>query len=143
MVVVLCNEALRIVYANGAARDLFGDGRKLDGEDFNAILAAAPPAFREAIERETATIFSVEKPKRTQPCRRPAGRAGDVPPGPALLPAQHAAAHPVHPQAADARDPAQGGGHLEANHPGDQPRDQQLAGADLVADSFGPVNAAE
>ncbi len=60
MAVVLCNEALRIVYANGAARDLFGGGRKLDGEDFHAILARAPAAFREAIERETDTIFSVE-----------------------------------------------------------------------------------
>ena len=60
MAVVLCNEALRIVYANGAARDLFGGGRKLDGEDFRAILARAPAAFREAIERETDTIFSVE-----------------------------------------------------------------------------------
>jgi PAS domain-containing protein len=46
MAVVLCNEALRIVYANGAARDLFGGGRKLDGQDFRAILAAAPAAFR-------------------------------------------------------------------------------------------------
>jgi two-component system, NtrC family, nitrogen regulation sensor histidine kinase NtrY len=60
MAVVLCNEALRIVYANGAARDLFGGGRKLDGQDFHAILARAPAAFREAIERETDTIFSVE-----------------------------------------------------------------------------------
>ena len=62
MAVVLCNEALRIVYANGAARDLFGGGRKLDGQDFRAILAAAPPAFRQAIEQETDAIFSVEKP---------------------------------------------------------------------------------
>jgi two-component system nitrogen regulation sensor histidine kinase NtrY len=60
MAVVLCNEALRIVYANGAARELFGGGRKLDGQDFHAILARAPAAFREAIERETDTIFSVE-----------------------------------------------------------------------------------
>jgi nitrogen fixation/metabolism regulation signal transduction histidine kinase len=60
MVIVLCNEALRIVYANGAARELFGGGRKLDGEDFRAILAAAPAAFRQAIEQETDTIFSVE-----------------------------------------------------------------------------------
>jgi nitrogen fixation/metabolism regulation signal transduction histidine kinase len=60
MAIVLCNEAMRIVYANGAARELFGAGRKLDGEDFRAILALAPPAFREAIERETDTIFSVE-----------------------------------------------------------------------------------
>jgi nitrogen fixation/metabolism regulation signal transduction histidine kinase len=63
MAVVLCNEALRIVYANGAARELFGDGRKLDGQDFRAILAAAPAAFRQAIEQETDTIFSVEKPE--------------------------------------------------------------------------------
>jgi two-component system, NtrC family, nitrogen regulation sensor histidine kinase NtrY len=60
MAIVLCNEALRIVYANGAARDLFGEGRKLDGQDFRAILAAAPAAFRQAIEQETDTIFSVE-----------------------------------------------------------------------------------
>jgi nitrogen fixation/metabolism regulation signal transduction histidine kinase len=60
MAVVLCNEALRIVYANGAARDLFGGGRKLDGEDFHSILARAPAAFREAIERETDTLFTVE-----------------------------------------------------------------------------------
>jgi nitrogen fixation/metabolism regulation signal transduction histidine kinase len=60
MAIVLCNEAMRIVYANGAARELFGGGRKLDGEDFRAILALAPPAFREAIERETDTIFTVE-----------------------------------------------------------------------------------
>jgi two-component system nitrogen regulation sensor histidine kinase NtrY len=60
MAIVLCNEALRIIYANGAARELFGEGRKLDGEDFRAILAAAPAAFRRAIEQETDAIFSVE-----------------------------------------------------------------------------------
>jgi nitrogen fixation/metabolism regulation signal transduction histidine kinase len=62
MAVILCNEAMRIVYANGAARELFGEGRKLDGQDFRAILAAAPAAFRQAIEQETDTIFSVETP---------------------------------------------------------------------------------
>jgi two-component system, NtrC family, nitrogen regulation sensor histidine kinase NtrY len=77
MAVVLCNEALRIVYANGAARDLFGDGRKLDGEDFRAILAAAPPAFREAIERETDTIFTVENSDAAQG----SGSADAGPPG--------------------------------------------------------------
>jgi nitrogen fixation/metabolism regulation signal transduction histidine kinase len=60
MAIVLCNEALRIIYANGAARELFGEGRKLDGQDFRAILAAAPAAFRQAIEQETDTIFSVD-----------------------------------------------------------------------------------
>ena len=76
MAVVLCNEALRIVYANGAARDLFGDGRKLDGQDFNAILVRAPAAFRQAIEQETDTIFSVEK----------ADAGGDSDAGPASAP---------------------------------------------------------
>jgi two-component system nitrogen regulation sensor histidine kinase NtrY len=60
MAIVLCDDGMRIVYANGAARALFGDGRKLDGEDFRAILADAPAAFRTAIEQETDTIFSVE-----------------------------------------------------------------------------------
>ena len=60
MAIVLCNDTMRIVYANGAARELFGGGRKLDGEDFRATLIAAPPAFREAIERESDTIFSAE-----------------------------------------------------------------------------------
>ena len=72
MAIVLCNEALRIVYANGAARELFGEGRKLDGQDFRAILAAAPAAFRQAIEQETDTIFSVE----TATSPEDAGRAG-------------------------------------------------------------------
>jgi nitrogen fixation/metabolism regulation signal transduction histidine kinase len=82
MAVVLCNESLRIVYANGAARDLFGDGRKLDGEDFRAILAAAPPAFRQAIEQETDTIFSVEKTDHADGN----GRSGSADAGPASAP---------------------------------------------------------
>src|SRR5262245_6594621 len=80
MAVVLCNEALRIVYANGAARELFGDGRKLHGEDFRTLLAAAPPAFRQAIEQETDTIFTVEKHETG------AGERGAAEAGPASAP---------------------------------------------------------
>ena len=122
MAVVLCNEALRIVYANGAARDLFGGGRKLDGEDFHAILAArargVPRGDRARDRHHLQRRDGGRRPAATARGRRHRQRARDVPPGAALLPAQHAAAHPVHPQAADARDPAQGGGHLEADHPG-------------------------
>ncbi len=60
MAIVLGDASMRVVYANGAARDLFGGGRKLDGQDFRAILNRAPPAFRQAIEQETDAIFSVE-----------------------------------------------------------------------------------
>ena len=73
MAIVLCNEALRIVYANGAARELFGDGRKLDGEDFRAILAAAPAAFREAIEQRDRHHLQRREPRR--PGRRRGRRA--------------------------------------------------------------------
>jgi nitrogen fixation/metabolism regulation signal transduction histidine kinase len=76
MAVVLCNEALRIVYANGAARDLFGGGRKLDGQDFREILARAPAAFRQAIEQETDTIFSVETAAPADGGGAPGGEAG-------------------------------------------------------------------
>jgi nitrogen fixation/metabolism regulation signal transduction histidine kinase len=76
MAVILCNEAMRIVYANGAARELFGEGRKLDGQDFRAILAVAPAAFREAIEQETDTIFSVETPAPPARAGAPAPEAG-------------------------------------------------------------------
>ncbi|HEY7373265.1 MAG TPA: PAS domain-containing protein, partial [Polyangia bacterium] len=76
MAVILCNEAMRIVYANGAARELFGEGRKLDGQDFRAILAAAPAAFRQAIEQETDTIFSVETPAPAGAAAPEAGPTG-------------------------------------------------------------------
>jgi two-component system nitrogen regulation sensor histidine kinase NtrY len=76
MAVVLCNESLRIIYANGAARELFGGGRKLDGQDFHAILARAPAAFRDAIERETDTIFSVETTAPDGGSSTPGGSSG-------------------------------------------------------------------
>jgi nitrogen fixation/metabolism regulation signal transduction histidine kinase len=84
MAIVLCNDAMRIVYANGAARELFGAGRKLHGEDFRALLALAPPPFREAIERETDTIFSVETP--TTPTTPGAGLPAGGEPGPPGVP---------------------------------------------------------
>ena len=60
MAVVLCNEAMRIVYANGAARELFGEGRRLDGQDFQALLEKAPGGIREAIAGEADVLFTVE-----------------------------------------------------------------------------------
>jgi nitrogen fixation/metabolism regulation signal transduction histidine kinase len=81
MAIVLCNAAMRIVYANGAARDLFGGGRKLDGEDFRAVLAVAPPPFRQAIEQETDTIFSVES---ASPSSSPSAGGADA--GPSSAP---------------------------------------------------------
>ena len=101
-------------------------------------------AFRQAIEQETDTIFSVENRDDGAPeAARAAGAPETYHLARRYFQLTHAAAHPLHPQAADARDPAQGGGHLEADDPRDQPRDQQLARADLVADPLGPADAAE
>jgi len=71
MAVILCNEAMRIVYANGAARELFGEGRKLDGQDFRAILAAAPAAFARRSNRRPTPSSASRRPRRPRRQARP------------------------------------------------------------------------
>jgi nitrogen fixation/metabolism regulation signal transduction histidine kinase len=60
MTVVLCNEGQRVVYANGAARDLLGGGKKLEGQDFLAVLEAAPAELRDAVKNHADTLFTVD-----------------------------------------------------------------------------------
>ncbi|MBV8757869.1 MAG: ATP-binding protein [Deltaproteobacteria bacterium] len=48
-----------IVYANVAARQLLGEGRRLEGTLMPAVLAAAPEALREAIGRGGDGLFAV------------------------------------------------------------------------------------
>lgn len=56
---VLLDPAHRIVLGNLAARRLLGDGRRLEGQAFEALLAAAPAALREAFERGRDGMFTV------------------------------------------------------------------------------------
>ena len=49
----------RIAYANIAARQLLGKGRTLQGLEFDALLAAAPAALRDALAAGEDTLFSV------------------------------------------------------------------------------------
>ena len=56
---VLVDPARRIVHANLAARKLLGEGRRLEGRAFDALLEAAPPAMREAFERGGDGMFTV------------------------------------------------------------------------------------
>jgi signal transduction histidine kinase len=56
---VLCNAAQRVVYANIAARQLLADGRSLEGCDFAALVAQAPPALGEAVATGTDALFGV------------------------------------------------------------------------------------
>ena len=60
LVMVLTNVAGRIVYSNIAARQLFSNGRKLEGLDFPALLAHSPPPLREALAGEGDTLFTME-----------------------------------------------------------------------------------
>ena len=56
---VLVDPMHRVVLANLAARKLLGDGHKLEGQSFDALLAATPPAVREAFERGGDGMFTL------------------------------------------------------------------------------------
>lgn len=58
LVLVDANE--RIAYANIAARHLLSEGRSLTGLRFGDMLAAAPPALRDAAAAQGDTLFSTE-----------------------------------------------------------------------------------
>ena len=59
LALVLTNEADVVLYSNFAARQLFGAGRKLEGDRFIHYLERAPVALREAIERGGDTLFTL------------------------------------------------------------------------------------
>lgn len=56
---LLVDPSRRIVHANLAARTLLGDGRKLDGHSFDALMDGMPEAMRDAIARGGDGLFSV------------------------------------------------------------------------------------
>ena len=60
LAMVLTNNADAVLYSNTAARQLFAEGRKLEGEKFLRYLDRAPLPLREAIERGGDTLFTLE-----------------------------------------------------------------------------------
>ena len=56
---LLVDPSRRIVHANIAARILLGEGHKLEGQDFDALLALTPEAVREAFERGGDGMFTL------------------------------------------------------------------------------------
>lgn len=58
LALVLTNQNGTILYANLAARQLLGGGRKLEGLAFPGVLEALPPAMREALEGEQDRLFT-------------------------------------------------------------------------------------
>ncbi len=59
-VMVLTNTTGRIVYSNIAARQLLYAGRKLEGLNFQTLLAQAPAPLREALAGEGDTLFTMD-----------------------------------------------------------------------------------
>lgn len=51
----------RTVYGNPVARKLLGDGRRLEGKSLAALLAAAPEALRQAVQRGGDGLFALER----------------------------------------------------------------------------------
>ncbi|NZA25578.1 ATP-binding protein [Luteimonas sp. SJ-92] len=56
---LLLDSGRRIVHGNIAARKLLGDGRRLEGQSFDALLARSPEALREAVARGGDAMFGV------------------------------------------------------------------------------------
>ncbi len=56
---VLVDPSRRVVHANLAARKLLGEGHKLEGQDFNALLERTPEAVRDAFERGGDGMFTL------------------------------------------------------------------------------------
>jgi two-component system nitrogen regulation sensor histidine kinase NtrY len=60
LALVLTNDADVVLYTNTTARQLFAEGRKLEGERFARYLESAPVPLREAIERGGDNLFTLE-----------------------------------------------------------------------------------
>ena len=60
LALVLTSDGDAVLYSNITARQLFGEGRKLEGERFARYLAVAPAPLREAVERGGDTLFTLE-----------------------------------------------------------------------------------
>ncbi len=56
---LLVDPSRRVVHANLAARKLLGDGRRLEGQAFDALLTGASDALRDAFERGGDGMFTV------------------------------------------------------------------------------------
>jgi len=56
---LLVDPSRRIVHANLAARKMLGEGRRIEGQGFDDLLARAPEAVREAFERGGDGMFTV------------------------------------------------------------------------------------
>jgi two-component system, NtrC family, nitrogen regulation sensor histidine kinase NtrY len=57
--IFLVSQSGRVIYANRAARDLVGRGRRLESQTLHDVLESAPPEMRDALLRSSDAIFTV------------------------------------------------------------------------------------
>jgi nitrogen fixation/metabolism regulation signal transduction histidine kinase len=60
LALILTDDGGRVMYSNVAARQLLHGGRKLEGLEFEGVLAAAPAALREALSGGGDTLFTMD-----------------------------------------------------------------------------------
>jgi PAS domain S-box-containing protein len=66
MAILLLDGGGRIVYSNETARELFFEGKELEGHNFLSMLGEAPAPFREAVLGREDALFSVEAQQETE-----------------------------------------------------------------------------
>jgi two-component system, NtrC family, nitrogen regulation sensor histidine kinase NtrY len=60
LAMVLTDDGGRVIYCNSAARQLLCGGRKLEGLDFEAVLAHSPQPLRDALSGGGDTLFTMD-----------------------------------------------------------------------------------
>jgi len=78
---LLLRETGRIAYANAAARELFFEGRAVEGQNFLAMLGEAPAHLRDAMVDKEDAIFTVSEggePETYRLAKRPVELDGDI-----------------------------------------------------------------
>jgi two-component system, NtrC family, nitrogen regulation sensor histidine kinase NtrY len=60
LALVLTDDRSRVIYSNVAARQLLRSGHKLEGLDFEGVLAATPAPLRDALGSGGDTLFTME-----------------------------------------------------------------------------------
>jgi signal transduction histidine kinase len=66
MAIVLYGDAGRIAYSNQEARELFFEGKPLEGNNFLHMLKDAPEPLRAALLAENAALFTLEQAEDTE-----------------------------------------------------------------------------
>jgi two-component system, NtrC family, nitrogen regulation sensor histidine kinase NtrY len=67
MIVVLFNEAGRIVYSNSAARDFYAQGKLIDGQDFRELIRKGPAELAAAAEAPDDILFTCSRAGTDEP----------------------------------------------------------------------------